>query len=326
MRKSHAIFLIAAVWSLLLHVIVLGLTGRVGWASRAAALVDPDKKPERIVKLIPDDPPPPPPPPPEERFGEKEDRGQAINELDAPEPAQSREAETEQAMLSRDPAGENGEREAPQAPVEPQPVEPNPSDPTTVDRPPAPELLAAAPKPAEKPKVDQSDNPITPSETEAPDPDESSETLASAPVAPMIAEQVEESKPEAKPAEPTKAPGDPAPESDRDSDAFGPAAAVELRAGKVSARAGRQFKFARPQHNLAGYVDAATINFPATIHLSVEIDQSGSPRRVIVTRSSGSPSIDRAIELAAYESWFEPVKAKTNSTGREQFDFGIILH
>lgn len=324
MRSSHAVFIVVMVWSVLLHAIVLGLTGQFGWVYRVTAIPVPAEEPERVVKLMTEETPPPPPPPPEEQFGEKEAKGLAVNTLEAPEPQSTpRIAETEQAMLSRDPAGDSGEPKPPEPAPQP---EPQPTPPTTIDRPPAPQLAASAPKPAEEPTVAKSDNPVPDHKTKAPDPDTSTEALASAPQAPQIAEQVEQRAQQTPPSEPSKAPGDPAPLSDRDSDAFGPAAAVELRAGKVMARAGRQFKFARPQHNLAGYVDAATIEFPATINLSIEIDVSGSPRRVIVTRSSGSSSIDRAVELAAYESWFEPIKAKLNTSGREQFDFGVVLH
>ena len=98
------------------------------------------------------------------------------------------------------------------------------------------------------------------------------------------------------------------PHSDTDSDLFSEELDIEMRAGRLVARSGREVKFASPRINLAARADAVTINFPVRLRLRIEVDETGTVRRVTLLNSSGSASIDRAIELSVYETWIEPAK------------------
>jgi hypothetical protein len=122
----------------------------------------------------------------------------------------------------------------------------------------------------------------------------------------------EQPKPEA----PAVARGQDRPQSDTDSDLFAEEIDVELRGGKLVARSGREVKFARPRLNLAAIVDTATIRFPLRIKVRFEIDDAGTVRKVTLLNSSGSPSVDRAIELSVYDSWVQP-SPKKSPAGRE---------
>ncbi|GIW75362.1 MAG: hypothetical protein KatS3mg104_0425 [Phycisphaerae bacterium] len=255
----------------------------------------------------------PEPLPEETRFGEHENTGLAMNALDAPVPQQtSRYAPVEQAMLSTDPVGQTTETpEETPSPVEISPI--RPSEPSS--RPPVESLqtTVVTPVPPE----------ATEEVAEAPSLARSSPTM---PAPDVTSDATKVSEPSVPSAQQNRSSGDPAPLSDRDSDVFGPSVSLEIVAGRVQPRSGRQLKFKRPRLNLAGFVDTAVISLPARALLEIEIDDTGTPRKVWIKRSTGSTSIDRAIELAAYESWFEPVRALELANRKERFEMSLTLH
>lgn len=315
MRSRWIIFLCILV-SLLLHAGFLLASRQIDIRIPLPPPPTPKAEPDRIVELLPPDPPPQP----QDRIGEQEDKGRAINQLDAPAPQQtSRQSPTEQAMLSTDPIGEDPD--APDSPPEPAP---QPEAEQATPKAPKEASVAQESSSEKLPEDAASDQQQAKSETPA-EADAKPEQLAmAAPPSPEPAlDKV--STPKAAPPQPKPA-GDPAPQSDRESDAFGPSLSLEVVAGKVEAQAGRQVKFTRPRVNLAGFVDTAVIALPARAKMLIEIDDTGTPRRVTITRSTGSSSIDRAIELAAYKSWFEPINALKRTDKREKFDFSVTLH
>jgi hypothetical protein len=317
--RSRWIILVCVLVSLLLHVVALLASMKVD-VTVVLPKPEPKPKPERLVILLPPDPPPPPEP--IDRIGEEEDKGKAINELEAPvEQRTSRELPTEQAMLSTDPVGEEPDEPTPEEPLEPAPKpEPEQAAPKAPQEAPKPQQAASQ----KLPEAKDSEQAQAQSETPAED-DTTPEQLAMAsPPSPEPAEDKQSTPPAAPPA--PKPVGDPAPEADRDSDAFSPSVSLDIVAGSVEARSGRQVKFTRPRVNLAGFVDTAVIPLPARAKMQIEIDDTGTPRRVTITRSTGSSSIDRAIELAAYQSWFEPINSLTRRDRREKFDFTLSLH
>ena len=115
------------------------------------------------------------------------------------------------------------------------------------------------------------------------------------------------------------------PHSDRDSDPFAKQLSVDFKRGRVAARGGREIKFSKPRQNLASMVEAAEIAFPVQIRFKVAVDATGHVRRADITRSSGSPSIDRAFLLATYDSWFEPATSAQGKPVADEIEFNINL-
>lgn len=101
-------------------------------------------------------------------------------------------------------------------------------------------------------------------------------------------------------------PGQERPQSDTDSDLFAETIDVEMRAGKLSARQGREVKLASPKFNLAMMGDARLIRFPITGVFQLRIDETGAVRKVTILKSTGSAVFDRSIELSLYEAWVQP--------------------
>jgi TonB family protein len=102
--------------------------------------------------------------------------------------------------------------------------------------------------------------------------------------------------------------GDPAPQSDSESDPFSKVGSVVFRPGSIEARVGRKVKTIRPRLTLAGQVDVIALEYP-TVQLKVKIDESGKVVSVDVIRSSGSNEIDLSCQRAMYAWWIEPAKA-----------------
>lgn len=313
--RSRWIILLCILASLVLHAAIL-VASRGVYVGVVVPKPTPKPPPDRenIVQLLPPDPPPP-----EERLGEDEDKGKATNALDAPVPQEtSRESPSEQAMLSTDPVGEDPDQpDAPEPAPQPEPEQAAPAAPS--------EAAVAQEASSEKlPENVASDRQQAESETPAEADKQPDQIAIAVPPSPEPAEE-KVTTPKAAPPQPKPA-GDPAPQADRDSDAFGPSLSARIVAGKVEAQSGRQVKLTRPRVNLAGFVDTAVIALPARAEMVIEIDDTGTPRRVTITHSTGSSSIDRAIELATYKSWFEPLKAKNNADKREKFEFALTLH
>ncbi len=101
-----------------------------------------------------------------------------------------------------------------------------------------------------------------------------------------------------------------------DSDLFSDVMDVEVRAGKMLARKGREVKLKRPKFNLTILADSATLSFPASCLLRVTIDEAGFVRRVQFAKSTGSASLDRAIEVAMYDSWIQPQTRNGQTVGQ----------
>jgi hypothetical protein len=104
----------------------------------------------------------------------------------------------------------------------------------------------------------------------------------------------------------TGSPGQERPQSDTDSDLFAETIDVEMRAGKLSARQGRDVKLASPKFNLAMMGDARLIAYPISGVFELSIDETGAVRKVTIIKSTGSAVFDRAFELSFYEAWVQP--------------------
>jgi len=102
---------------------------------------------------------------------------------------------------------------------------------------------------------------------------------------------------------------DPLPESDSESDAFSNVGTVEVRQGRVEARFGRKVKTTRPRISIAGTLDLMSLDYP-TVVLKVKTDATGKVTSVGVLRSSGSVDLDHPTEMAVYDWWIEPPKDK----------------
>ncbi|HEY0007691.1 MAG TPA: hypothetical protein VGB55_03115, partial [Tepidisphaeraceae bacterium] len=141
------------------------------------------------------------------------------------------------------------------------------------------------------------------------------------------AEQEKPSEKPVDPREPTAAgtAGKPMESTDRESDAFSQTPSVEMRNGRVVARKGREFKLSRPRENLYAFVDGATLSLPVSMVFRLRVDDTGRVRNAVTVRSSGSASLDRAFELAMYESWFEPRKNREGRAVGDEFEFPITL-
>jgi hypothetical protein len=140
---------------------------------------------------------------------------------------------------------------------------------------------------------------------------------------PQVDRRPEVPSEQSQPQPPAGMPGAP---TDRDSDLVADEFALTYERGRVNASKGREFKFARPRENLAALVEATTLPRPLQLNLKIEIDDQGNVKRVTVVRSTGSSSLDRILELAAYRSWFQP---RTDASGRtlrrEEFTFPITI-
>jgi TonB family protein len=112
------------------------------------------------------------------------------------------------------------------------------------------------------------------------------------------------------------APGDPAPMSESESDAFSRMGTVEVRNGRVDARLGREFKSVRPRLSLKAQLDAISMQRPV-VEMKVAIDETGKVIDVTILRSSGSNEIDLPTTKAMYGWWIEPAKNKEGKGVRD---------
>jgi TonB family protein len=107
-------------------------------------------------------------------------------------------------------------------------------------------------------------------------------------------------------------PADPAPMAESESDPFSTIGGVDFRPGRTDARLGRAHRITRPRIDLAGLVDSFE-HGRVRLVLKIRIDATGNVDSVDVHKSSGSPNIDQACRVAAYQWWFEP---RANATGQ----------
>jgi TonB family protein len=118
---------------------------------------------------------------------------------------------------------------------------------------------------------------------------------------------------------------DPAPESDSESDAFARIGSVQFKNGRLDVRLGRKVKTVKPQFTIKGGLDRISIVNPVTV-VMVTIRDTGKVSDVKVLRSSGSNELDLPWVLAVYKWWFEPAKdpAGKPTTDIVQLTLGVI--
>ena len=238
-----------------------------------------------------------PPEPPKTIFGDAVGGGTAINASAGDTPQAGPKTEIDQADQSRDPAGERAAAPKPLAQAVTAPP------PAALPTPPPSPLLGFRKPEKPAPPVEQPTTPQRP-------PQEPPQTPP---------------KPDAVAAPPTPAAGTPRPQTDRDSDPFAKTFAPEFRRGRVMATKGRQFKFSSPKISQRSFADLRDVVFADKLVLSITLEPTGRPRLVVVKQSIGSRSIDRAFLMAAYESWFEPLKDDAGASISDEFEFPIEL-
>jgi protein TonB len=248
----------------------------------------------------------PPPPPESPPIGEATGSGESVAKVDLPDVAKSpKPREIEQAWTRQRPT------------LSPPPSEQQPSAAPQPIGPAAPTQLAAR-KPKLMPPEQSPEGTIAAAKPEPPTPEAEPDARESE------AKPEQKSKPpaEAVAAAPPKAmplPPDPADAGPSDLDPFAKAEGVDFTPGGIEARTGRPVKLVKPRIDLAFMVDATVMRGrKTTILLKIETDETGTPKRVDVVKSSGSRQIDDAIRLAMFSSHFGGKMPDT-------FPFGITL-
>jgi hypothetical protein len=98
---------------------------------------------------------------------------------------------------------------------------------------------------------------------------------------------------------------DPAQQGESDLDPFAKEEGVSFTPGGTMARQGREVKLARPRIDLGFMADATRMSGrDLVVRMSIETDGVGHPTRVSILDTSGSNTIDDAVRLAMYDSWF----------------------
>lgn len=327
MGRGRTIFPIALACSLALH--ALATAAYMGYWSYSHNAIARSRPLEIGVKFVDPD---------LDEMGDANGTGIGSNSSPGDRPLQAREADEDQALLSRDPVGvgriggspeqytgpvgEGGRPRAMAMPAPPvavatPPVAPSPATPQ-LQSPPPPDAQPPSPAaamPAEDhptlpaPKVEVADAipdlkpPLvqTPVATEAPRPP------AKQPVAAAVQQQARNDR---RPGIPTPA-ADPLPQSDADSDPFSRISnAAVFHDGRLDVRKGRKVKTVRPQLGIGGIMDAIALNNP-TVVLEIHIDPTGRVSDVEFVRNSGSAAIDDPTRNAVYQWWFEPARNKS---------------
>jgi TonB family protein len=123
-------------------------------------------------------------------------------------------------------------------------------------------------------------------------------------------------------APPAQVPGDPSPEGDSNIDGFTRTEDVvaEMRAGQVTARTGREFRFPAPRLGHAGVFEVGRVR--DRLVLEISINREGNVEHVQITTSSGSDYVDHAYRTAAYKGWFQPRPERAGKAG-ETFEFTV---
>lgn len=313
-RQKH-IFLIAFACSLALHAASLGvyveyahLHGGLWATPDRAARKAPTTEPADELIVYPE-------------MGDDQGSGIGSNSSPGERPMEAREADEDQALLSRNPQGAGRF----DLPPEPQrgPVGEGKGGSPGHNPSPAPAVAA--------PLITQT--PMEQAKSEA-EPEPTSELVPHpvqvASAIPLPGKEVE--KPVEKveksrapsPAKPQAAEGDgkrpgvppaagnPLPQSESDSDPFSRISGniIVPRVGRLEPRLGRKVKTTRPQVNIAGEIDLIALNNP-TVVLEVHIAATGKVTDVKIAHSSGSNAIDEPTRVAVYDWWFEPARDKT---------------
>ena len=312
MHRERNIFPIALACSLGLH--LAATEGYLGYRYvRALRTKVPAAKVDELVVRLDD-------------IGDPSGSGIASNSSPGETPLQAREADEDQALLSRDPVGMGRIGDPPSKWTGPTGSGAG-GAPALAESlsPPAP-AAPAVELPAPKPPRDLASGPVAVAVKAIPQPDVKVAPVAvdaklpvaspAAPPTPPVATAVQPahspSPPQARgdgprPGLPNRS-ADPLPESDSDSDPFLRISGTAVyHDGKLDVRDGRVVKAVRPQLGIAGMVDLLKLNSPDVV-CRIEIAPTGKVVSVKVVRSSRSIAIDEPVQTAMYDWTFQPAK------------------
>jgi len=350
-RGANKIFFLAVLGSLAVHLALASIGEKV---VRLPAWSLPDDRPSEFTVVLPDDADAPKEaekPKPSELdqellIGEANANGYASFESPGLQEQLARQADADQAFLSRDPRGRGtgGESTVPQAAVNSaasplpqqqlidetsQPVFGPPMPPMPVPKAPLPQQAVEAPPKVEVAAANSAHGPMVVAEKEPP------KTADPKDVPPPT----EEPRPAVQPPPPAPEPlqsvtpaavaraqrsADPAPQTESEVDPFSKLGSVEFRDGSLSVRAGRQIKPRRPKFTLASQVAFSGIQSPR-IELAITTDATGKVTSTEILKSSGSIDIDQPVRVCLYDWWFEPKKDAAGRAVPDRFKFEICF-
>jgi TonB family protein len=322
MRRKQAIFPIALACSLCLHAVGMEVYVRYG-----SFLIQPLSRPaaarpvEMVVQVDPD----------MLDFGEAGGTAIGSNRSEGEHPLEARQADQDQALLSREPVGSGRQASeavgamgpsgggmptvlsAPGASV---PVEkPQTATPPAPATPPVavPKVAVVEPSPQVRVTPDETD--VKPQVVETP-PNAPSPPSDRKPQRVQVAVAMPNPSQAPQPGVPSSA-GLPLPPSDSDSDPFSRVSStVVFRNGRLEVQRGRKFKTVRPQIGIAGELDALGMS-SALVVLEVHIDPTGKVTQVELFRRSGSVAIDERTRDAVYHWTAEPARDKAGRPMRD---------
>ena len=107
-----------------------------------------------------------------------------------------------------------------------------------------------------------------------------------------------------------------------ESDPFARIPSATIRAGRIEAQIGREFRAVRPRLSLKGQMDLAMMS-RRDVLLGVRTDETGKVADVTIIRSSGSNEVDLPAQLAMWKWWFEPPKDKDGRPMADSFPFRL---
>jgi TonB family protein len=280
-------------------------------------------------------------------FGESNGAGTGLNRSEGEEPMHARQADADQALLSREPVGAGqhvsvnagsatnaggGAPPSSPAPVDPPtaPEKKSHDPPQPPPTPAAPIAQNAPPEAAPQVQVSAKDLEVKPEVTQSP-PDhpqvDSPKPAAPAPPKPQpehvqVAAVPPSPVPDQKSGAPSSA-GMPLPPSDSDSDPFSRVTGTMVfQNGRLVAQHGRKVKTVRPQIGIAGEVDALGM-ISAVVVVEVHINAEGEVTQVELFKRSGSVAIDERTRDAVYHWVFEPTRDKAGKPIRDVVYFAI---
>ena len=325
MRRPAVILAVSLGLSLLIHAAgsaVLWYGGEFAQARppgrRAAAAV----RPIILPPVPPEDAPPPVMPLPEvpEVFGERDGVGEAFNERDVEGTARARmEAEQIQAAATPIPGGASG-RPRPKL-VEAADV-PEGAVVRALTRPPTPAFAprlppvigraaADAPEPAEAqtpPDETAAEPRESAAEVRPPEEAESGEVEDAAAPSPVagVVDMSADGPASAAEGVGGAAGDEPKPPGEASVDAAAREASLVWEDGRVSARAGREFRPANYRGFLTTRNETRFAKLPVVVVARVTVAGDGTVLDVAFERETVSPSFNHALRLMLFASWFEP--------------------
>jgi protein TonB len=313
MGRKRDIFPLAVACSLALHLLGTSLYLRFGSYFLSSDLKA-VRSPELVIKVDPE----------LVDFGDAAGRGMGINSSPGERPMDAREADENQALLSREPTGFGDRLQPPSelrgpsgggpsgaaaiaAPTPPSPPVKIPDPP--VSAPPSAVPQISAPLPAPQIAVSPMNAEIRP------------QVMQQQPQPPAVQVAAATGN-QNSPGVPTSA-GKPLPQSESDSDPFSRiSGTVIYRNGRLDVQLGRKVNTVRPQLGVAGEMDAYSLTNP-TVIVEVHIDPTGKVSNVELVRKSGSVAIDEPTRNAVYQWWFEPAHDKAGHAIRDVVCFAI---